>query len=129
MVGRHARVPEAFFVANVTDYVQVKAHKKDFYAYQQTMPQCHVLIPLIHPSDEVYFLGPGLHQQGRLSGVISQTIGSKIPVLAHTRVVDNYKEHFTALVFAYEDTQESFNVAFQKAIGYWRNRSAHESEG
>lgn len=141
VIGRNARVPEAFIGAKLDSMVKVHSNIVSFYEYQQLIAtQCHALIPLVHPEQTVYFLTAPESEdgaaetsktkrkgQGRLSGMIAQVIGNQIPSLVHGAVADIYQKEFTAPYFVYNVTNDggkSFQSALEGLIeDYYSNRS------
>jgi len=144
VIGRNARVPEAFVQAKLGTMVQVHNNMVAFYEYQQLIAtKCHALIPLVHPEQTAYFLTPAKSQvdndgswsnqttsrhngQGRLSGMIAQLIGNRIPSLVHAAVADIYQGEFTAPYFVYNSTKdggEAFQFALEGLIDYYYRSS------
>ena len=90
-----------------SEIVQMHNNFVKFYDYQQLLvlaTKCHALIPLVHPEQSAYFLtltkngGKG-KQRVRLSGIIAQLIGNRIPSLVHATAADIYRQDFTAPYF------------------------------
>ena len=106
-----------------SEIVQMHNNFVKFYDYQQLLvlaTKCHALIPLVHPEQSAYFLtltkngGKG-KQRVRLSGIIAQLIGNRIPSLVHAK--------------ARQTTwaRDSFQQAMQDLIDYYSNHSQSES--
>jgi hypothetical protein len=132
VIGRNARIPKHIQAAasNISHYVVLESSHKAFYDYQHAMSQCHVMVPLIHPdgASADYFLGrKGGGSKGKLSGMISQTIGNAIPALVHSAVADIYQDLFTAPIFEYNETGNptSFIQAFEQIIAFYNATDQH----
>ena len=124
VIGRNAKVPRQFIDAGVDHYVTVESGKVDFYEYQKLISTCHVLVPLLHPEDNIgtdYF-------NGRLSGMISLAIGRKIPTLLHEAATDIYKHELTAFNAPYNSSSASFIQAFSKMLDYYNNSIQEQEE-
>ncbi|KAL7463720.1 hypothetical protein ACHAXS_004078 [Conticribra weissflogii] len=98
-----------------------RVNEPDFYKFEEKMSQCHILLPLLHPWDEIvgenYFPSS---KAKKLSGFISQAIGLKLPVLVHEGIHDVYKNHWTAKVWTYSSRSRidvmSFIGAFKEMV-------------
>ncbi|KAL3936123.1 MAG: hypothetical protein SGBAC_008491 [Bacillariaceae sp.] len=149
VIGRNARVPDSFVQAKIAQMVQVHNNLVAFYEYQQLIAtKCHALIPLVHPEQSAYFLTPPNTRQGdadegsktkrnggqgRLSGMIAQVIGNRIPSLVHAAVADVYQREFTAPYFVYNSTKDggkSFQFALERLVDYYSsNRVLGDENG
>jgi len=119
VIGRGAKVPIQFVKAGLASYVQVENNATEFYTYQLLISQCTIIVPLMHPYEELskgYF-------EGRLSGMISLAIGHRIPTLIHTAALDIYKNELTAFSISYNTTTNtdtsSFIEAFESTLAYY----------
>lgn len=123
VIGRDARIPKRIQAAkDISHYVVLESSHTAFYDYQHTICQCHVMVPLIHPNGASadYF-----RQKGKLSGMITQTIGNGIPALVHSAVADIYRDLFTAPIFEYNETENpsSFILAFQRMLDFYAHKT------
>ena len=117
--GRKARVPNKFKEAGLSNYTVSKNDLQDYLAFQQSISQCHVIIPMLDPASEKgYFLGKSTLNRGRLSGYVAQAIGNRIPSVLHSAVVKIYRNKLTAEYFEYNTTDDgsSFTDAFQRML-------------
>jgi hypothetical protein len=87
--------------------------ESDFYKFQQSMAQCHVMLPMLDPQhSRAYFPRPGTR---RLSGSIAQAIGYRIPLALHDTLSLFYARHLTAPHVTYTN-QGSFTQALHSLL-------------
>jgi hypothetical protein len=121
--GRNTtNVPEIFESTGMAHYLAIpykQSQLRDYYAFQEAMSHCHVMVPLIEPfgGSMVYFIGNTTQHQGKLSGFISQLIGNRIPSLLHSAVVSVYRNELTAPYFEYNAS--NFTDAFHKMLQHF----------
>lgn len=124
--GRNAIVHPNFVEANLSHLVVTQSDLKAYLDFQQTISQCHVMIPLVEPKGESisYYTQVGdTKSMGKLSGFVSQLIGNGKPSLLHTSIVDIYGSALTARHYAYDSTDDgsSFTAAFQAMLASFQN--------
>lgn len=125
VIGRNAKIPQQILQASsdLSHYILLELSHLAFYDYQRTISQCDALLPLIHPhgTSMDYFLNVTVSEEnGRLSGMISQSIGNAIPTVIHSAAADIYRPLFTAPIFEYNETNDpaSFINAFRHMMDH-----------
>lgn len=123
--GRTAKIPHEFAKNDLSHYVKTNRDAIDYWEFQRSMSQCHVMIPLVENRGitKRYFRGNESDNLGKLSSCIAQSIGNRIPTIMHTSVVKIYGMELTAPFYEYNTIEDgsSFTAAFRQMLELYHN--------
>jgi hypothetical protein len=91
--------------------------ESDFYQFQQSMAQCHLMLPMIDPETNINYFPQG---ERKLSGVIPQAVAYKTPMVLHAELISHYEPYLTAPCMVYHDHNtftDALELMIQQLLG------------